>query len=61
MIHNYSNDWFFGWSWLLWFGFIFLLFSSFGSWVYTYRVHRKYGKQEATPSTFLIYDMLVEK
>ena len=43
-MHTYWNDWFYGWSWLLWFGFIFLVFSSFGNWGYTYRVHRKYGQ-----------------
>jgi len=31
----------FGWGWILWFGFIFLLFSSFGNWGYSYRAHRK--------------------
>jgi putative membrane protein len=39
------NDWYFGWGWFLWFGFIFLMFSSFGNWGYTYRVHRKYDAQ----------------
>lgn len=45
MIHNYWNDWYFGWGWVLWFGFIFLMFSSFGNWGYTYRAHRKYDEQ----------------
>ena len=45
MIHNGLNDWYFGWSWLIWLGFIFLLFSSFGNWGYIYRVHRKYDGQ----------------
>ena len=40
---NYiANDWYYGWGWLIWFGFIFLLFSSFGNWGYTYGAHRKY-------------------
>ncbi len=43
MQHAYWNDWYFGWGWLLWFGFIFLLFSSFGNWGYTYRAHRRFG------------------
>lgn len=43
MVHYYWNDWYFGWGWILWFGFIFLLFSSFGNWRYTYHAHRKYG------------------
>ena len=38
---NYWNDWSFGWGWVLWFGFIFLMFSSFGNWGYTYRAHKK--------------------
>ncbi|HEY5237110.1 MAG TPA: SHOCT domain-containing protein [Rhizomicrobium sp.] len=42
MIHSGLDSWYFGWTWLLWLGFIFLLFSSFGNWGYTYRVHRKY-------------------
>jgi len=44
MIHYYGNDWFYGWGWVLWFGFIFLIFSNFGNWGYTYRVHRKFGQ-----------------
>ena len=44
MTDTYWNDWYFGWGWFLWFGVIFLLFSSFGNWGYTYRVHRKYGQ-----------------
>lgn len=31
----------FGWGWILWLGFIFLLFSSMGNWGYAYRAHRK--------------------
>jgi putative membrane protein len=43
MVHNYWNDWYFGWGWVLWFGFIILMFSSVGNWGYTYRAHQKYG------------------
>jgi putative membrane protein len=43
MQHSFWNDWYFGWGWLLWFGFLFLAFSSFGNWGYTYSAHRKYG------------------
>jgi len=32
----------FGWIWFLWMGIIFVMFSSFGNWGYTYRVHRKF-------------------
>ena len=36
----YWNDWYSGW--FLWFGVIFLFFSSMGNWGYTYRAHRKF-------------------
>lgn len=42
-MHEYWSDWPFGWGWVLWFGFIFLLFSGLGNWGYTYSAHRKYG------------------
>ncbi len=42
MNQNFWGDWYFGWGWILWFGFIFLVFSSFGNWGYTYRAHQKY-------------------
>jgi len=45
MEHYYWNDWYTGWGWFLWFGFVFLLFSSFGNWGYTYRVHRLYSDE----------------
>jgi putative membrane protein len=38
----YWNDWYAGWGWVLWFGIVFLLVSSFGNWGYTYRAHRKF-------------------
>lgn len=41
-MHNLdSNSLYFGWGWILWMGFIFLLFSSAGNWGYAYRAHRK--------------------
>ena len=43
MIHPIWNDWHSSWGWFLWFGFIFLMFSSLGNWGYTYRAHQKYG------------------
>lgn len=43
MQHAYWNDWYFGWGWLLWFGFIFLLFSSFGA--------NPRNQEESTPWT----------
>ena len=49
MEHNYWSDWYYGWGWFLWFGVIFLIFSSAGNWGYTYSAHRKYEPQkEAT-------------
>jgi putative membrane protein len=41
-MNHLANDWYFGWGWFLWLGFIFLMFSSMGNWGYTYRAHRKY-------------------
>ncbi len=32
----------FGWTWFLWIGFMIILFSSFGNWGYTYRLHRRF-------------------
>lgn len=43
MNHLNAGDWYFGWGWFLWLGFIIMMFSSFGNWGYTYRVHRKVG------------------
>jgi len=39
----YGNGGFFGWGWFLWIAFVFIMFSSFGNWGYTYRLHRRYG------------------
>lgn len=44
-MNHLANDWYFGWGWFLWLGFIFLMFSSVGNWGYTYRAHRKYDGQ----------------
>ncbi|MEB0059924.1 SHOCT domain-containing protein [Variovorax sp. LG9.2] len=43
MQHAYWNDWYFGWGWFLWLGFVILMFSSVGNWGYTYRAHRRFG------------------
>jgi putative membrane protein len=43
MQHAYWNDWYFGWGWFLWLGFVVLTFSSLGNWGYTYRAHRRFG------------------
>jgi putative membrane protein len=45
MIHGNWNDWYFGWGWILWLGFVFLMFSSVGNWGYTYRAHQRYCGQ----------------
>ena len=42
MYHYYWSDWYAGWGWILWFGIVFLLFSSIGNWGYSYRAHQKY-------------------
>ena len=51
-----SNSWFAGWGFFLWFGFIFLLFSSMGNWGYTYRAHKKYLDLTQSRSAFDILD-----
>jgi putative membrane protein len=45
MIHNYWNEGYFGWIWVFWIALIFLMFSSFGNWRYTYHAHRRYDLQ----------------
>lgn len=37
-----SSAFYFGWGWILWAGFILLLFSSIGNWRYAYRAHRRH-------------------
>lgn len=39
-----GSSWYLGWGWLLWFSIVFLVFSSFGNWRYTYSAHRKYDR-----------------
>jgi len=58
MSHYYWNDWYAGWGWFLWFGIIFLLFSSMGNWGYTYRAHRKFDDGYPTKNTM---DLLNER
>ena len=41
MAYFNSNAFYDGWGWILWMGFIFLMFSSFGNWGYSYRAHRR--------------------
>jgi putative membrane protein len=50
MSQPYWSDWYFGWGWFLWFGIIFLLFSSIGNWGYTYRAHTKYTRGFRRPA-----------
>ncbi len=54
MEHAYWNDWYTGWGWFLWLGFIFLLFSGIGNWGYTYRAHRRFGSE----SRSVVFDIL---
>ena len=62
MSHFNANDWYLGWGWILWLGFIFLMFSNFGNWGYTYRAHRNTTSNPANrQSTFSMRDMLAEK
>ncbi len=42
-MHTYWNDWYLAWGWILWFGFIMLVFSGIGNWGYTYSAHRRYA------------------
>ena len=41
MTQFHSSEFMFGWGWILWLGFIFLMFSSLGNWNYAYRAHRR--------------------
>lgn len=43
MEQYYWSNWYSNWGWFLWYGLVFLIFSGFGNWGYTYRIHRKYG------------------
>lgn len=51
------NDWLSGWGWIVWFGFILIMFSSFGNWGYTYRAHRKFDRRPENRS----FDILDER
>ncbi len=54
MTHMFTNDFVFNWGWILWLGFILLLFSSVGNWGYVYRVHRRFdGSSQKDASTIL--------
>jgi putative membrane protein len=41
-MHNTFWTDYFTWGWLLWMGFIILIFSGFGNWGYTYQIHRRF-------------------
>ena len=47
-MNHLANDWYLGWGWFLWLGFIFLMLSSVGNWGYAYRAHRKYDGQSGS-------------
>jgi putative membrane protein len=57
VVQGYWNNLYFGWGWFLWFGVIFLVFSSLGNWGYTYRAHRRF-EQPASKDAF---DILSER
>jgi uncharacterized membrane protein len=42
MMQHYWNDGFVGLGWVLWLGFVVLIFSGIGNWGYSYSAHRKY-------------------
>lgn len=56
MAHGFWNDWYSGWGWFLWLGFMILVFSSFGNWGYTYRLHRNVGTQPPRKEALDILD-----
>ena len=47
MNHFFWNDWYFAWGWMLWPGFVVLMFSGLGNWGYTYRAHRRFDGRAA--------------
>jgi len=57
VFNSYWSDGGFGWVWFLWLGFVILMFSRFGNWGYTYRVHRKFD----TPPRKEALDILNER
>ena len=57
MVQSYWYNGFIGWGWLLWFGFIFLMLSSFGNWGYTYRAHQRFSGRPENRS----FDILDER
>jgi putative membrane protein len=56
MSSNNLNEMYFGWSWLFWFGVIFLFASSIGNWGYTYKAHLKYSDLHPRSKAFVILD-----
>jgi putative membrane protein len=54
MMNTHYNDFFMGWGWILWFGVIFLVFSSFGNWGYSYRAHRKFDEAAQKDATAIL-------
>ena len=50
----YWNSWYSGSGWVLWFGFVFLMVSSFGNWGYTYRAHRRFGDSDSNKDAMAI-------
>lgn len=42
MTNNFWND-YLTWGWVLWMGFVFLMFSGIGNWGYTYQAHQRFA------------------
>jgi putative membrane protein len=53
MTNYYWNDWYSGWGWVLWYGFVLLVVSNAGNWGYSYRIHRKYRGSHKDALTIL--------
>jgi uncharacterized membrane protein len=53
---SHLNDMYLGWSWVLWFGVIFLFASNIGNWGYTYQAHQKYSDLFPKSKAFDILD-----
>jgi putative membrane protein len=50
------NEIYYGWSWVLWLGVIFVFFSNVGNWGYTYKAHQKYSDLFSRSKAFDILD-----
>ena len=51
---SYADSWTLDWVWILYLGFTFLLFSSIGSWGYTYRAHRRFDGLQPKGARYIL-------